>query len=99
MKIGDSNEIGCLITRSADFKGGRPCVAGTGVTVKRIVVWHHLGREPEAIATEFGHLSLAQVHAALAYYYANRNEIDSDIQQEALDYERLEADSKAPCLA
>jgi uncharacterized protein (DUF433 family) len=36
-----------------------------------------MGLIPEEIAGKFGHLSLAQVHAALAYYYANRTEIDA----------------------
>jgi hypothetical protein len=37
---------------------------------------------PEEIALEYPHLTLAQVHAALAYYHANREEIETDIAQE-----------------
>jgi hypothetical protein len=33
---------------------------------------------PEEIVDNFGYLSLAQVHAALTYYYANKAEIDAD---------------------
>jgi len=33
-----------------------------------------MGLIPEEIARKFGHLSLAQVHAALAYYHANQAE-------------------------
>jgi len=36
----------------------------------------------EEIALEYPHLTLAQVHAALAYYHANREEIEADIAQE-----------------
>jgi uncharacterized protein (DUF433 family) len=35
-----------------------------------------LGLSAEEIGDEFGHLSLAQVYAALAYYHANRAEIE-----------------------
>ena len=35
-------------------------------------------------------LSLAQVHAALAYYHANRGEIDRDLESEARETEALE---------
>ena len=42
-------------------------VAGTSVSVQRIAGWYKLGLSPEEIAENFGHLSLAQVHAALAY--------------------------------
>ena len=72
-------DIGALIIRSPDVRGGRPRIAGTGVTVQRIVGWYKLGLSPEEIAEEFGHLTLAQVHAALAYYHANREEIESAI--------------------
>jgi hypothetical protein len=41
-----------------------------------------MGMAPEDIAIEYPHLTLAQVHAALAYYHANREEIEADISQE-----------------
>jgi uncharacterized protein (DUF433 family) len=73
------------------IRGGRPKIAGTGLTVRRIVGWYKLGMTPEEIALEYPHLTLAQVHAALAYYHANRDEIEADIAQEeraAADWER-----------
>ena len=81
-------DIGDLITRSPEIHGGRPRIAGTGVTVQRIVGWYRLGLSPEEIADRLGHLSLAQVHAALAYYHANRTEIDTDLAAEQRAYER-----------
>ena len=83
-------DIGTLIIRSPEIRGGRPRIAGTGVTVRRIVGWYKLGLSPEEIADRVGHLSLAQVHAALAYYHANREEIESDIAAEEIEAERLE---------
>jgi uncharacterized protein (DUF433 family) len=65
-----------------EIRGGRPRIAGTGVTVRRIAVWHKQGVTPEQIAEEFGQLSLAPVHAALAYYHANRDEIEADLAEE-----------------
>lgn len=41
------------------------------------------------IAANFGYLSLAQVHAALAYYYANKGEIDADLEAENREYDAL----------
>jgi uncharacterized protein (DUF433 family) len=72
-------DIGTLIVQTPDIRGGRPRIAGTGVTVQRIVGWYKLGLSPEEIAAEFGHLTLAQVHAALAYYHANREAVDAAI--------------------
>ena len=77
-----SVDIGTLIERSPEIREGRPCIAGTGVTVRRIAGWYNLGLTPEEIAARIDHLTLAQIHAALAYYHANRDEIDSDIAAE-----------------
>ena len=82
-------DIGSLIVRSEAIRGGRPRVAGTGVTVRRIVGWYTQGLTPEEIITELPHLSLAQVYAALTYYHANREEIEADITSEAATAERL----------
>ena len=85
-----SVEIGTLIVQTPDIRGGRPRIAGTGVTVQRIVSWYKLGLSPEEIADELGHLSLAQVHAALAYYHANREEIESTIAAESGEADAVE---------
>jgi uncharacterized protein (DUF433 family) len=82
-------EIGSLISRCPDIRGGRPCIAGTGVSIRRIAQWHNMGLIPEEIARKFGHLSLAQVHAALAYCHANQAEIDADLETEAREAEAL----------
>ncbi len=41
------------------------------------------------IVADKDYLSLAQVHAALAYYYMNRQAIDADLAVEAAEYDRL----------
>jgi uncharacterized protein (DUF433 family) len=83
-------DIGTLIVRTPEVRGGRPRIAGTGVSVRRIVGWYKLGLSPEEITDRIGHLSLAQVYAALAYYHANREEIEADIAAEEAEAERLE---------
>jgi uncharacterized protein (DUF433 family) len=81
--------IGSLIETSPEIRKGRPCIAGTGVTVRRIAGWHNLGFTPEEIAAKIEHLTLAQIHAALAYYHANRAEVDSDIAAEEAAIEEI----------
>jgi uncharacterized protein (DUF433 family) len=83
-------DIGSLIVRSDDIRGGRPRIAGTGITVRRIVGWYKQGLTPEEIIAEVPHLSLAQVYAALTYYHANREEIEVDIAAEAAEAQHLE---------
>ena len=82
--------IGDLITASPDMRGGRPRIAGTGVTVERIVILYKMGLSPEEVADEFGHLSLAQVYAGLAYYHANREQIEAAITADQAECEALE---------
>lgn len=83
-------DIGVLIIQTPDIRGGRPRIAGTGITIQRIVGWYKLGLNPEEIAERIGHLSLAQIHAALAYYHANREALEADMDTEEEDAQRLE---------
>lgn len=61
--------------------GGKPRVAGRRITVQNIAIWHErMGRCADEIATEYD-LSLADVYAALAYYFDHRAEIDESIRE------------------
>ena len=61
----------------------------TGYETPKLPVAQH-GLIPEEIARKFGHLSLAQVHTALAYYHANQGEIDADLESEGRETEAFE---------
>ena len=87
-------DIGTFITQTSGICAGRPRIAGTGVSVRRIVGWYKLGLTPEEIATEIPHLDLAQVHAALAYYHANRDEMDAAMAAEEAEADRLEREHR-----
>jgi hypothetical protein len=39
-----------------------------------------MGMSPDEIASEYPSITLSDVHAALAYYYENRQRIDADIE-------------------
>ena len=74
-------EIGTLLDRNPRIRGGRPKIAGTGITVARIVIFARQQYSPEEIAEQYPHINLAQVHAALAYYHSNKEEIDTDLAE------------------
>jgi len=80
-------EIGDLITRDPALRGGRPIIAGTGICVRTIAVESNRGFSPEEIAADRPALTLSQIHAALAFYYANQREIDADIAAEERAYD------------
>jgi uncharacterized protein (DUF433 family) len=86
-------DIGTMITSSPEIRGGRPRVAGTGMTVMRIAGWYKLGFTPEEISRKIG-LSLAQIYAALTYYHANQQVIDADLDAEAAEYDRASLEQK-----
>ncbi len=56
--------------------GGRPRIAGRRIAVGHVAEWHlHQGMSVEEIAAEYD-LDPAAVHAAMAYYYDHKVEID-----------------------
>jgi len=71
-----------------DIRGGRPIVAGTSLRVSDIAAYHiHGGLSPDELAVQFN-LDLAQVHAALSYYFTHRTEIQAEIQENAEEAEK-----------
>jgi len=69
--------------------GGKPRIAGHRITVQNIVVWHErMGKSVDEIAAEYD-LTLAEVHAALAYYFDHRSEIDHAIEESKAFVEAL----------
>lgn len=64
-------------------EAGRPWVDDTNVKVIEIVLDHvSYGWSAETIHENHPHLSLAQVYAALAWYYDHQPEMDQEIEQQ-----------------
>ena len=49
------------------------------------------GSSPEEMHFQYPHLSLAQIHAALSYYYDHQLELDAEIQRRWLAVNELAA--------
>ena len=81
-----------LIYRDPKVRGGRPCIAGTGLRVMDIVMEQRHGeRDPEKIAAVY-EIPVGEVHAALAYYHERKDEIDRDIQLDDEYIKRVKAE-------
>jgi uncharacterized protein (DUF433 family) len=89
MKHEDHYHVGPLV-RSPDICGGRLRIDCTRMTLNQIVVWYKQGSNPEEIADQYPHLALAQVYTPLAYYHANKEEVEVDLAAEKEEVERLE---------
>ncbi|HZZ42098.1 MAG TPA: DUF433 domain-containing protein [Tepidisphaeraceae bacterium] len=61
--------------------GGKPCILGTRIRVQDIVIRTELGDSPDEILSAYPGITLADVHAALMFYYDNQTAIDLEIQQ------------------
>lgn len=95
-----SVELDSLLIHSPDMRHDRVRITGTGITVHRIAILSNLGHGPEEIVRKYKHLSLAGIHAALAYYHANREQIDAEIHADEAEAARIEAEfSRAPQVA
>lgn len=71
-----------LIVTDAELHGGRPTIAGTGITVRAVAGLYKLGLTAEDISGELP-LGLAQDYAALAYYHLHREQIEADIRADS----------------
>lgn len=71
-------EPGALITRTAGVRGGRPCLAGTGITVRQVAMLLDAGQSAAEIQALIPHTTLAQVEAAAAYAREHREELEAD---------------------
>jgi uncharacterized protein (DUF433 family) len=80
-----------LLEQSSDVCGGRLRVAGTRITVQHIAALDKQGRSVQDIVENCPYLTYAQIYAALAYYHANRDEIDAALAAEEKESNRLKA--------
>ena len=70
--------------------GGKPCVAGTRVRVWDVVhEVERLGHTPDEVLQAFPHLTLADVYAAMAYYWDHRDEIEHQMRESDAQVEKL----------
>ena len=66
-----------------------------GVDIVAIQMFQHqIPLETLASAEYWPHVSVAQICAALAYYHANKREIDDFIDEEAREYEAAAAEAR-----
>ena len=79
-----------LVTRPG-YRRGRPCLRGTGLTVHAIAAAYLMGLSAEEIWQQNPDLDRSLFYAALAYYFANREQIEADLERDEKDGERLAA--------
>lgn len=85
------------IEASPEICGGKPCISGTRIRVQDVYVWHHLsGLSADDIVSRYPQLTLADVYAALAYYWDHRDEIAAQMQEESAAVDALKQRYPSP---
>ncbi|MBI4578146.1 MAG: DUF433 domain-containing protein [Planctomycetes bacterium] len=80
------------ITRTPGVCAGKPCIAGSRIRVQDVYVWHELqGKSPDEIVSSFPQLTLADVYAALAYFWDHRDEILLEMREQEDLVEQMKA--------
>src|SRR4051794_26824632 len=82
------------IVRTPDTCGGKPRIAGSRIQVKDVAVMHdRMKMSPEQIVSDYPHLTLADIDAALAYYHDHREAIDAEIKADKEWYDDMRANA------
>ena len=87
-----SSQIACSvhIVQDEGICGGQPRISGTRLKVQHIALeYDRLGWTPDQICDAHPGINLAQVHAAISYYYDHKEEIDKTIREDLEFVERL----------
>jgi uncharacterized protein (DUF433 family) len=72
-----------VIVKTPGVCSGQPRIAGTRIKVKHVYIWvEQMGMTPAQVVADYPHLTMAQVHTALAYYWSHPDEIQRDIENE-----------------
>lgn len=70
---------------------GVPQIAGANTKVVELVLDNiAYGWSPEELAFQHPHLTLGQIHSALAYYWDHQDKIDQDIERRLHDVEAMQ---------
>lgn len=76
-----------------------PSIVGTDTKVVELVVEQQAyGWSPEELHFQHPHLTLGQIHSALAYYWDHREELDRDVQSRLERVEKLRGEATPPPL-
>lgn len=71
---------------------GVPWISSANTKVVEVVLDKMAyGWSPEEMHRQHPHLSMAQIHAALSYYYEHQDEVDADIERRYQYVEELRA--------
>ena len=88
------NEKSVKIPLRADDSGAVR-VGNTRVSLLSVLTAFQQGDTPEQIVHSFPTLDLSEVYAVISYYLANKEEVDSWLEQEVMQGERVRKETES----
>jgi len=80
-------------------EGDVPMIVGTTMKVIELVIAQTAyGWSAEELHFQFPHLTLGQIHSALAYYWDHQSELDADIARRLITVEEYQRNIPPPPL-
>ena len=80
-------------------KDGRLWIEGTQIKVLEVILDHVVnGLDAETIVSEYPHLTPAQVHSALSFYYDNFEAVNQQLEEDRKSAEELLKKLENPAL-
>jgi uncharacterized protein (DUF433 family) len=90
--MGSQDTPSGYIVKDEGICGGQPRIVDTRLKVQLIALeYDRLGWPPDQICDAHPGITLAQVHAAISYYYDHKDDIDRTIREDQEFAERLKA--------
>lgn len=80
-----------LIVKNPGTCGGRARIAGHRVEVSHVAKAFRAGQSPEEMLQMWPSLTLAQIHAAIAYALTNAAEIDANLAAEEEAWRQIDS--------
>lgn len=76
-----------------------PMIVGTGMKVVTLISNHLAhGWSPEELHFQHPHLTLGQIHSALAYYWDHKSEMDQDIERRLQAVDQIQQETRTSAL-
>ena len=91
MATDQATELSSLLVSKPGYRNGWPCLRGSGITVHNVGVRFSQGVTIQKMCEENPDLDPSLFYAAVAYYLANRELVEQQLDEEEQWAERLAA--------
>src|SRR6266545_46982 len=77
-----ATQLSSLLVVRKGHRQGRPCLRGTGIIVHNVAAAYMMGGTVAEMCESNPDLDPSLFHAALAYYFANKEQIEADLDRD-----------------